>query len=383
MSGTTPSRNAPVRPQPGSAARSQRRWGRAARGTTIGTALTVTGAALALTVAASALAAPSASPSWRIVKRVNSGPSGDFTAVVAVGRTGGWAFDGSKPTAWRRSGSSWTQVAFPGQTGEEVVAAGASAATNVWAFTGPGSRALRWNGSHWSVSASFPQSVGGAVVLSPSNVWAFGQPFVPGANLGAWHYNGHAWARVPGGANLEGGSGLSASDVWAFDRTSVARWNGHRWATTSVARLLPKKMLLNDPAVVGIDAQSPDSVYAVGNGNLQDEGGPTVVLHFNGHAWSKVAQGNFGLGDMPLQQVSSDGRGGLWIPMPGLAGQPSFLLHYSAGHLTKAALPGGANRIDVESVAQVPGSTSQLAGGYTHKAGQFADIVAVILQFGS
>ena len=40
---------------------------------------------------------------WRIVKRVHSGLSGDFTAVVAVGRTGGWAFNGIfRPTAWRR-----------------------------------------------------------------------------------------------------------------------------------------------------------------------------------------------------------------------------------------------------------------------------------------
>lgn len=41
----------------------------------------------------------------------------------------------------------------------------------------------------------------------------FGQPFIPGSGLGAWHYNGHVWARVASGAGLEGGSGLSASDM--------------------------------------------------------------------------------------------------------------------------------------------------------------------------
>jgi hypothetical protein len=332
------------------------------------------------------MAAPAAAaPSWRIVKKVNSGAFGDFTAVVAVGRTGGWAFNGiSSPTAWRRSGASWAKVAFPGQSGEEVVAAGASSATNVWAFTsgGPKSRALRWNGSRWSVSASFTQPVGGAVVLSPSDVWAFGQSVFPGAGLGAWHFNGHVWARVAGGSGLQGGSGLSASDIWAFAGTSVAHWNGHRWARTSVARLLPKKQQLNNPTVTSIDVQAPNSVYAIGNGNAQDEGGPIVVLHFNGRTWRKVAQGNFGLGDAPVQQVSSDGRGGLWIPMPGFAGRQSFLVHYSGGRLTEAALPGGGSRIDVISVAQIPGTTGELGGGFTHAPGGSSAIFAVILQLG-
>jgi hypothetical protein len=379
MSGTTPSRNASAVPDHEPATRGRRRGGRTARVATIGAALTAAGAALAVTAAASAIAAPSAS--WRIVKRVHSGASGDFTAVVGVGRTGGWAFNGIKPTAWRRSGASWTRVAFPGQADEEVVAAGASSATNVWAFTS-GGRALRWNGSRWSVSKSFPDPLGGGVVLSPSDVWAFGQPFPPGTGLGAWRYNGHVWARVAGGAGLEGGSGLSASDVWAFDGTSVAHWDGHRWARTSVARLLPRKVQLNDPAVVGIDAQAPNSVYAIGNGNAEDEGGPTVVLHYNGRTWRKVAQGNFGLGDTP-QQVSSDGRGGLWIPMPGFGGRASFLVHFSGGRLTKAALPGGGNGIDVISVAQIPGTTGQLAGGFTHAPGGATGVVAVILQLGS
>jgi hypothetical protein len=378
MSGRTPGRNASA----GLAARRQLRWSTTARGAAVGVV-----AALAVTTAASAMAVTSASASWRIVKRVHSGALGDFSAVVAVGRTGGWAFNGlSGPTAWKRSGQTWTQVAFPSRNGEEVVAAGASSAANVWAFTAGGgsSRALRWDGAHWSVQRSFPAQIGGAVVISANDVWVFGQPFVPGSGLGAWHYNGHAWARVASGRGLEGGSGLSASDIWAFDGTKVAHWNGHRWARTSVAGLLPAKQPLNNPAVVGIDEQARNSVFAIGNGNLQDEGGPTVVLHYNGHTWRKVAQGSFGFGTSPLQQVSSDGHGGLWIPLPGSGGRPSFLVHYSAGRLTEAALPGGADTINVESVSLIPGTTSVLGGGFTHASlNPGAGVVAVILQSGS
>ena len=361
-----------------------RRRGRAARAAAAGVAaaLAVTGAVAAAT---SAAAATPAGPSWQIVKRVHSGTTGVFTAVVAVGKTGGWAFNGvSGPTAWRRNGSSWTRVAFPGRSDEVVVAAGASSPTNVWAFTDgtAASRALRWNGSQWSVVRSFGRLIGGAVVLSRSDVWVFGVPFVPGGALGAQHYNGHTWSKVTSGHGLQGGSGLSARDVWAFAGTKVAHWNGHTWVRTSVAALLPAKQALNDPAVVGIVAQARNSVYAIGSGNRQDEGGPTVILHYNGHSWRKMAQGSFGNGTSPLQQATSDGHGGLWIPMPGFDGQKSFMVHYLHGKLTTAALPVGPARIDVVSVSHIPGTAQVLGGGFTHKAGNpAAGIVAVLLQF--
>ena len=222
MSHRTSDRSIPARGD--ETARQPRRWGRRAAAAAAGitTALAVTGAASAW-----ALAATSSGPSWHFVKHVHNG--GDFTAVVAVGKTGGWAFNGiSKPTAWKRSGASWTQVSFPGQSGEEVVAAEASSATNVWAFTAGGSvgTALRWNGTDWTVVRSFDQAISGAVVLSPSDVWVFGEPYYPGAGMGAWHYNGRTWSAPASGRRLEGGSALSGDDIWAFDGTDVAHWNG-------------------------------------------------------------------------------------------------------------------------------------------------------------
>jgi hypothetical protein len=326
----------------------------------------------------------SAAPSWHIVKRVASGSNGVVTAVTAVGRNGGWAFDGfSKATAWERNGSTWTQVPFPSQNNEMVVAAAATSATDVWAFTQEfgTSRALRWNGQQWTVMGSFSRAIGGAVVLSSSDVWVFGTFFLPGVDLGAWHYNGHTWTRVASGHGLEGGSGRSASDIWAFDGADVAHWNGSTWSRTSVASLLPAKQQLNDPALTGIYQQSRHSVYAIANGQLEDEGGPLVILHWNGSVWSKVAGGNFGFG--ALQQLSSDGHGGLWLPMPGSGGQKSYLLHYSNGQLTQAPLPGGPDKITVGTVALIPGTTQVLGGGDTHaSANPGTDVVGVILQYG-
>ena len=134
--------------------------------------------------------------------------------------------------------------------------------------------------------------------------------------------------------------------------------------------------------LTGILALSSHNVYAIANGFRQDEGGPMALLHWDGHQWSRVAGGNYGFGSQPLQQMSSDGHGGLWIPMPGTGGQKSYLLHYSAGHLTTAALPGGPNRITVGTVALIPGTSGVLAGGTTHAfANPGANVTAVLLQY--
>ena len=331
-------------------------------------------------------ASAAASPSWHIVKSVHSGASGNFTAVVATGRTTAWAFNGNPvvntvyPAAWTRHGATWTRASFPGRRNEEVVAAGATSPSDVWAFTsvGAGSRVLRWNGHHWSVVRTFATPIGGASVVAGNDVWVFGQPGIL-EQLGAWHYNGHTWTRTA--RTLDGGSALAANDVWAFSGTSVDHWNGHRWVATSVTRLLPPRQLLNNPGLTGIYARSAGDVYAVGNGNRQDEGGPTVLLHYNGHTWAKLAQGDYGYGTQPSQQISPDGHGGLWLPMPGLLGAPSYLLHYAVGQLSAATLPAGPRSISVESVAPIPGTGQALAGGFTHGRNGTGRVVAVLLQY--
>jgi hypothetical protein len=377
--------------RPGAGRRWRIRGSQAAAAATAGT-LALTGATAANAATRPATAHPAAAAaSWHIVKRVHSGDNGNFTAVTAVGQGGGWAFSGNgeaKPTAWRRSGSSWAQVSFPGLSNERVVAAKATSPTNVWAFTDglSRSRALRWNGHGWSVARSFGQLIGGAVVLSRTNVWVFGEPTFPGSGLGAWHYNGRAWTKVGSGKGLQGGSALSASSIWSFDGASVAHWNGRTWTRTSVAGLLPPRLKptgLNDPGVTAIYARSATSVWALGDGNDEDDGGPIVILHYNGHAWSRATRPAFG-GYGVLGQIAPAGAAGLWIPNPGPESDPSQLLHYAGGRLTAAALPVAPSKLTVSSVAAIPGTGGALAGGFTHaRNNDGAQVVAVILQYGS
>jgi hypothetical protein len=356
----------------------------------LGIAVGVAGLAVcAVATGAAASGTAAAGPSWHEVKSVATGVTGGFSAVVASGTASGWAFDGigapKGPTAWKWNGASWTKVAFPGKANEEVTAAAAASPSDVWAADDnifqTGSRLIRWNGHGWSAVKSFPGGISGLSVVTANDVWVFGElasPGIPG--IGVWHWNGKKWAHVS--TSFQGGSALNWNNVWAYNGTSVEHWNGAKWVGTSVKGLLPPalKSHLNDPTVTGILALSASNVFAVGNGNQEDEGGPTVVLHYNGHTWSKLAEGQFGLG--AGQQLSTDGSGGLWLPMPGVDGESSFVVHYSAGKLTKAALPIAAGNVYVGSVARVPGTTEQLAGGFSHaKGNDGGNIVGVILEY--
>jgi hypothetical protein len=80
-------------------------------------------------------------------------------------------------------------------------------------------------------------------------------------------------------------------------------------------------------------------------------------------------------------QVTPDGHGGLWIPVPGADGNASRILHYSGGHLRTVALPGGGRKLSVLATAHGGGPGPSFAAGFTHQKNNFgAGLRAVILQ---
>jgi hypothetical protein len=346
------------------------------------------GPASAVSATSAASATSPAAARWRLMKQVKTDFAGAFTAVAATGKTTGWAFDGqgytSPPAVYRLSGGKWQREPFPSRKNEEVITAAATSPTDVWAFTqglSAPSRVLHYNGHAWSVVAKFTNTIADATVLSSNDVWVYGNIAIPHfqASLGVWHYNGSSWRQVS--KTIQGGSALSATNAWGFNGVDVEHWNGRGWIGTSVKSLLPHAVAgLNSPQVVGVLALSPSSVYAIGNGTAQDEGGPLVVLHYNGRRWTRLATGGFGYG--PTPEISSDGGGGLWLPMNGPVGGTSHLVHYAAGRLAPASLPFSAPKITIVSVAHVPGTTQQLAGGYTHASGdRGTNVVAVLLKY--
>jgi hypothetical protein len=337
---------------------------------------------------AAAAVQPAAGPRWHIVKTVKTDFTGDFLATVATGKNTGWAFDGQgfsvRATAWREVRGTWSKFTFPSLPAETVIAAGAAGPSDVWAFTqvdGVSSRVLHWTGTFWTVAHNFPLEIASADVVGKNDVWVFGfEPIPNQPALGVWHFNGKTWTRLS--KTISGGSALSATNAWGFSGTNVEHFTAGKWIATSVKSLLPPRDPhgLNSPAVNAILAVSNTNVWALGSANLQDEGGPLVVLHFNGTKWVKVTSGQFGIGPMP--EFSADGSGGLWIPMLGPVGGTSFLVHFTNGKLVKAVVPVNPATLTVEDTSRVPGSTQQLAGGFTHAAGDLGSkVVAVIMQY--
>jgi hypothetical protein len=349
------------------------------------------GAVAAITLAGQAAATaaparPAAAQSWHIVKTVPSTPkNGVFTALVATSKTTAWAFDSSgnsaaEPTAWVLRAGKWTRASFPGKNDETVVNATATSPNDVWAFTegftnsGVISRVLHWNGHSWSLMKTFPNIVSEGAEAAPNDVWVFGE----GGQSNAYYYNGHKWTYE--GGDVDGGSVLAATNAWGFTGTFVEHWPGHKWVATNVASLLPKKTPTNSPHLTGVLALSSSNVYAFGQGFASNGCGPTTILHFNGHTWRKVAQGGFGCGPN-TQLATSDGSGGLWLPMPDISALPSYLVHYANGKLTETALPGGFREYQIQGVAHFPGTTRELAGGFKHPVNNPNTGTAVILQY--
>jgi len=338
--------------------------------TTVAGLLAIGGLSAGTAAAAHAQAAPvSGGPQWHIVKSLNGAAAGTFTAVVATGKSTGWAFQEggvrAPDVAWELAGGKWTRESFPANSNEVVGAAAATSPSDVWAVTyvqGGGSRVLRFNGHKWSVARVFKQTIGSLSVRSATDVFAFGADAV-------LHYNGHVWSPVA--SPVDGGSVLSDHDIWGFSGTNIEHWNGHKWTVTSVKNLLPPPLPLYGPRLADIIALSDANVYATGNGHAQDAGGPIVLLHYDGHTWRKVADAGLGGGG---GEMSLDGRGGLWIPLPGVSGEKSYMLHYANGKLARITLPRSAA---VLTISRMPATTRQLACGYVPSATG----PAVILQY--
>lgn len=343
------------------------------------------GAAMAADNVSQSAAGPAglaAAASWRIVKTVKgtSSLSPSFTAIAATSAHSAWAFESTsaKPVAWRLSGSAWQRVAFPGRSGDTVTAAGASSPDNVWAFSsvvGGSSRAIAWNGARWTVVRRFSQApIEGALVLGRRDVWAFGG--------GTWHFNGTSWTRYPSVPTLTAASVLGATSIWAVGGTVAAHWDGRGWSKMSLARVLPRPALLcYRPSADGVYAQSPRSVWVVGAANCVDDGGPFVMLHYDGKQWRRVALlSSYGV---PTALVP-DGFGGLWIAtivvFPGLF----TMLHYTGGHLRVATMPLPSYRMTVNALAHVPYTTLTLGGGASYAAlNPGLNPSAIILRYGS
>ena len=356
------------------------------------TVLAVCGAlgAGAVTVAPAAVAKPPASaPKWRVVAHaLNS-----LGAAVAPTASSAWAFGwGAKqpngpifPVGRHWNGHRWSSVKLPaGVKDSGMSCAGASSPSNVWAFSGTGAvnanppstvSALRLRQGRWTVVHDFPHSsyVTGCDVLSPSDVWAFGGAVAGlGPTIGTWHFDGSGWREFNTGKwVLFNASVVSPSDIWATAgnvlsfQPAIERWNGHSWrVSTSIDSVLPRRTKTTSVGLDNVNAISASDVSVLAS-VFRGRTESFIVVHWNGHQWSRVKPGSAGY---YLPTAVSDGHGGWWSPPYLPSGQVSYLVHRAGGCWVKSSLPVRlevflGSTISTISIVKVPHTPAMLVAG--------------------
>ena len=145
---------------------------------------------------------------------------------------------------------------------------------------------------------------------------------------------------LPGG--LLGVSALSGSNAWAVGSTGTAtlilHWNGTAW--TRVAAPSPGHL----GRLTAVSAFSPSNVWAVGSYETANGGNKTLILHWNGTSWVQVASpspevidGSFLLG---VSAVSpSDIWAAGWYYLTGGEASNTLVLHWNGTRWTRVPSP--------------------------------------------
>jgi hypothetical protein len=275
-------------------------------------------------------------------------------------------------------GGSWTVTPSPspgqpfqaGDQGDQLAAVSAVSATDVWAVGFEATSAvnqalaLHWNGSTWA-QVPLPggtKSLNAVTALAGNNVWAAGTDRAGGALV--LHYDGSSWSRSPvppldttgGGtqsAGLAGLSATSASDVWAVGEQNTTgnggipltlHWDGSAWSqvpTPSAARPDGKPIA----ALNSVSASSPADAWAVGTSLGSSPSAATVIMHWDGRAWTQVpspdpgATFNFLNGVTAISATSAIAVGGY-----SNGGLRPMMLRWNGSSWTQVTVPNPNNQ---------------------------------------
>jgi hypothetical protein len=278
-----------------------------------------------------ALAASSAVPGWRIVSTDSRAGIDDEIAVTALSGSNAWSGGNVSPSHTSNgvpfiehwNGHRWSASRLPGGLSGLIQVISASAWNDVWAFGSnfegmSGAYALRYNGHSWRLMKRFPslQSINGAAVVSPADVWMFSGP---GGSVE--HYNGSRWRAVtvsPSEQFYDSAKALPGGQIWALANgggtenvvTGTPKGSGYAWTTTALTGYSAGNS--GSSPLTTIVPVSATDVWALGGGLRMVKGRDDwypLIAHYNGVKWEKVPVS----GSFTLQQdaAASDGHGGL------------------------------------------------------------------------
>jgi hypothetical protein len=241
---------------------------------------------------------------------------------------------------------------------------------------------VHWNGHSWTQSLAGAGYYNGVAADSADDAWAVGGTnwFSPARTL-AEHWNGTSWTRVPSPTPAGGGifaavTATSPTNAWAVGRTGggpgvtgvfkplIEHWNGTTW--TQQRFPLPT----NGGLFTAVTATSATNAWAVGwtGSTSPGAGTQTLIEHWNGRTWTRVASPNPAGTFSILDGVAASGPGNVWaVGYTGTNGGPDqpLILHWQDGAWVAVPSPSPTGDVALQSVATTSHS-DVWAVGLTH-----------------
>ena len=249
---------------------------------------------------------------------------------------------------------------------------------------------VHWDGAAWTqVPSPNPGTLASLNAVSPvsaSNVWAAGQYFDgTGYRTLIVHWDGSAWTQVPspnagaGINNLVAVRGTSATNAWAVgyfnnngnkSQTLILHWNGSAW--TRVPSPDPSGPAL-DQELTSVSGTSAQDAWAVGfyyNGSFDK----SMILHWNGTAWKQVKSPNPGSQGTFLYGVRGSSPSNAWAAGYSYNGtaDKTLILHWNGSAWKQVTTPnpgGSAQNNDLDAVAVTPAGDAWAAGEFATGTG--------------
>ena len=245
--------------------------------------------------------------------------------------------------------------------------------------------AMHWNGSAWSKVATpspgFSPSLDAVADVSATDAWAVGS-YCPTSACAVTdtlilHWNGTAWSKVSSPSPstvvnyLFGVAAVSSTDAWAVgyelngttgpDETMILHWNGTAWSRVKT----PDPSVAGGNFLNGVTATSPTSAFAVGSYDTPANSTDSLILRWNGTAWSKVKSPDPSATFNQLGGVSATSASSAWTV--GQAQTPTYstlLARWNGTAWSKATAPKGTTSPTFTAVAADSATDAWLIGQY-------------------
>jgi hypothetical protein len=293
------------------------------------------------------------------------------------------------PLVARGCANAWTVAPQPSSTAGsgQLQGVSASSAADAWAvgslFTDADQigHALtqHFDGTSWSVvpSPDGPNASTSALTAvsarAADDAWAVGLS-IRTDNLVRTlidHWDGTVWTRMkspnaghPANGQLNGVASIAADDVWAVgssgqsapSRTLIQHWDG---STLSVIPSPNKGPFPN--GLSAVDALAPDDIWAVGSWFTKGFVDRTLILHWDGTAWSRVPSPNADAADNGLVSIAPIATDDVWAV--GFHGLHTLTMHWdgTAWRVVPSPTPGGSS--DLAGVVAIAPDDVWAVGG--------------------